>query len=201
MEDVAQKGSSRQSFVEARIVRQSQSVKMPILLLIWSDLRHQSSVVILGRASPATQWLGEAGLMNCPHRGTENCYVVSRIAVEARGATVLESSTRPCLHWSITRSKSTALPKTVKPWHPSSRPFVPKAFPPPQRKHPILSSLRHAALARSMQNLRAAQRNQTLVVRRNRRTKRLVPSFSGEPCLCRMCLACDELWAAHQSHR
>ena len=35
-----------------------------------------------------------------------------------RGATVLESSTRPCLHGSITRPKSTALLKTVIPWHP-----------------------------------------------------------------------------------
>ena len=90
-------------------------------------------------------------------------------AVETRGATVLESSTRPCLHGAITRSKSTALPKTVKPWHPSSRLFVPKAFPPQQRKHPILSSLHHAILALPMQFLRATQRNQTLVVRNTRK--------------------------------
>ena len=39
-------------------------------------------------------------------------------AVETWGGTVLESSTRPCLHGSITSPKSTALPKTVKPCHP-----------------------------------------------------------------------------------
>ncbi len=40
--------------------------------------------------------------------------------VSIRGATVLESSTRTCLHDSIMRPKSTALPKTVKLLHPFS---------------------------------------------------------------------------------
>jgi hypothetical protein len=75
VEDVAQKNPAIQSFVEGRIVRQSQSVKMPILLSIWSDLRHRSRVVILARVSPATQWLGEAGLMNSLIHRTENGYI------------------------------------------------------------------------------------------------------------------------------
>ena len=44
--------------------------------------------------------------------------VMSRITVETRGATVLPSSTKPWRHGSITRPKSTAVPKKVKPWHP-----------------------------------------------------------------------------------
>ena len=52
-------------------------------------------------------------------------FLTRRIAAETRGATVLESSTRPCLHWSITCSKITALPKRVKPWHTLSQLFVP----------------------------------------------------------------------------
>jgi hypothetical protein len=57
----------------------------------------------------------------------------------------------------MTLSKNTALPKTVKPWHPTFRLFVPKAFAQQQRKHAIL--------ALTMQNLRALKSIKTLVVR------------------------------------
>ena len=65
--------------------------------------------------------------MQCPNSGrvTRLC-LIGGMAIESRGATVLESSTGPCLQGSITRPKSTALPKTVKPWHPFSQLSVPK---------------------------------------------------------------------------
>ncbi len=72
--------------------------------------------------------------------------VMSRITVETRGSTVLESSTRPCLHGSITRPKSTALPKTVKPWHPFSQLFVSIALRPSQPTRPIFGTIHQACL-------------------------------------------------------
>ena len=45
-------------------------------------------------------------------------HLMNEKAIDSRGGTVLESSTRPCLQGSITSPKSTALPKTVKPCHP-----------------------------------------------------------------------------------
>ena len=59
---------------------------------------------------------------------------LGKFLVETGGATVLESSTRPCLHGSMTYPKSTALPKTVKPWHPLHCFTVPNAIRFQQRK-------------------------------------------------------------------
>ena len=62
------------------------------------------------------KWMIGCGLAFIRRQARNN-----RSEVETRGATVLESSTRPCLHGSKTSSTSTALPKTVKPWHPFRR--------------------------------------------------------------------------------
>ena len=100
------------------------------------------------RMSKTVKREGEAGPMKRPNR----CKLIllrlmNGNEVETRGGTVLESSTKPCLHGSITPLRSTALPKTVKPCHPFSRILLTNAFRYQQRKHPNFQLVHQASFA------------------------------------------------------